>query len=272
MLRIYEHDASLCQKEVDLIRLLGGSVPVPEVIHAEPAGIEDLPPFALVSFVEGISFRELKRTGDREAIAQAAQSAGETLAAMGRTTFPKAGWLGPGPSVTAPLLEGADPLPRFLDLCLASSNVARRMDAALRDRSHTLIWSYAPQLSRLYDATSLVHGDFNKRNLLVRRVAGRWAVAAVLDWEFAVSGSPLADLGSFLRYERALSPLIEPHFSAGYLRSGGALPGDWRRLARVIDLTALCESLTHDALPGGIVTELVELVRAAVENRDPRYF
>ena len=34
------------------------------------------------------------------------------------------------------------------------------------------------------------------------RRAGRWAVAAVLDWEFAVSGSPLADVGHFLRYER----------------------------------------------------------------------
>src|SRR3981081_48635 len=33
VLRIYEHHESLCQKELDLIRLLGGSVPVPEVIH-----------------------------------------------------------------------------------------------------------------------------------------------------------------------------------------------------------------------------------------------
>ena len=34
VLRIYEHDASLCQKEIDLMRLLAGSVPVPEVIFA----------------------------------------------------------------------------------------------------------------------------------------------------------------------------------------------------------------------------------------------
>src|SRR6266540_5126495 len=36
VLRIYEHDVSLCQKEVDLIRLVEGSVPVPEVLYAEP--------------------------------------------------------------------------------------------------------------------------------------------------------------------------------------------------------------------------------------------
>jgi hypothetical protein len=43
VLRIYEHDASLCQKEVDLIRLAGRSAPAPEVIHAEPRGFDDVP-------------------------------------------------------------------------------------------------------------------------------------------------------------------------------------------------------------------------------------
>jgi aminoglycoside phosphotransferase (APT) family kinase protein len=82
VLRIYEHHASLCQKEIDLMRLVGGSVPVPEIIHAEPRRWEDLPPFTMTRSVEGISFRDLKRSGDREGIAQAAQAAGETLAAI----------------------------------------------------------------------------------------------------------------------------------------------------------------------------------------------
>jgi hypothetical protein len=95
-------------------------------------------------------------------------------------------------------------------------------------------------------------------------------VAAVLDWEFAVSGSSLADLGHFLRYESDYRPLAEPHFSEGYLHAGGILPEQWRTLARLVDLTALCESLTHDQLPSEVVAELVELVRATVENRDPK--
>jgi len=87
VLRIYEHDASLCRKEMDLLRLAGGSVPVPEVIHAEPCGLEDLPPFTLARYVEGISLRDLRPSGDAGAIAEAAYSAGETLAAIGRATF-----------------------------------------------------------------------------------------------------------------------------------------------------------------------------------------
>jgi fructokinase len=132
------------------------------------------------------------------------------------------------------------------------------------------VWSWAPRFAQLDDEACLVHGDFGKRNLLVRSIAGKWFLAAVLDWEFAVSGSPLADLGHFLRYERASCPLAEPHFSSGYLHAGGKLSPDWRQLARLVDLTALCESLTHDQLPDTVVTELVELVRATVENCDPQ--
>ena len=269
VLRIYEHDASLCRKEMDLLRLVGGSVPVPEVIHAEPCGLEDLPPFTLARYVEGISLRDLERSGDSEAAAEAAYSAGETLAAIGRVTFARPGWLGPGPAVTAPLLEGKDPTPRFVDLCLASSHLERRMPADLRDGTSGLVWRWAPELARLDEEARLVHGDFNGRNLLVRCLAGRWAVVAVLDWEFAVSGSPLGDLGNFLRYERAAHPLAEPHFSTGYLHAGGALQRDWRRLARALDVAAICESLTHAQLPDTAIAELVELLRAIVENRDP---
>jgi len=175
VLRIYEHDASLCQKEVDLIRLIGRSVPIPEVIHAETRGWEDIPPFTLMRYVEGISFRELKRSGDTEAIAQAAYSAGETLASIGHTTFSKSGWLAAGPSVAEPLLEGTNPIPRFVDLCLASTHLQQRTQADLRDRTHALVWSWEPQLADLDEEACLVHGDFGKRNL-VRSIGGRWVI------------------------------------------------------------------------------------------------
>lgn len=271
VLRIYEHHASLCQKEIDLLRMLGGLVPVPEVVYAEPEGRDGIPPFALLNYVDGITFHELRRGGDLEAIAQAAGSAGEALAAIGHFRFPKAGWLGPGPDVTAPLLEGPDSMPRFLDLCLASANLERWMPGELRDRVHTLAGLYAPAIAELDKESRLVHGDFNRRNLVVSPGTGRWRVAAVLDWEFAVSSTPLADVGSFLRYERAARPLLEPHFSQGYRQAGGELPGDWRRLARWVHLLAICESLTHDDLPPATGAELVQLARATVENRDPEF-
>lgn len=269
VLRIYEHDASLCQKEIDLIRLMNGSVPVPEVLYAEPRGTEDISPFAIMRYVDGISLWELKKSQDARAIAQAAHAAGETLAAIGRTTFSQPGWITSGPTVTGPLRDGPDPVPQFVDSCLASANLQRRVPADLRDRTSAFVWSRRSQLSEVDNDKCLVHGDFGKRNLLMRMVGGKWTVAAVLDWEFATSGCALADVGHFLRHERAARPMFEPHFSQGYLHAGSTLPQGWHQLARVIDLAALCESLTHDQLPDAVITELVELVRATVENRDP---
>lgn len=127
------------------------------------------------------------------------------------------------------------------------------MPADLRERTSALMWSLAPQLSRLDEEAFLVHGDFGNRNLLVRKMRGRWRVVAVLDWEFAISSSPLADTGHFLRYEQPLHPSAEPHFSRGCLQAGGRLPENWRRLAQLVDLVALCDSLTHDQLAEAVV-------------------
>jgi len=267
---MYEHDASLCRKEVDLLNLIAPSVPIPDVIHAEPGGIDEVPPFVFMRYIEGIAFRELKRIEDANAVSKAAHDAGRILALIARTTFPTSGWLGPGPTVTAPLLVGANPGPRFVDSCLASANVRQRVKAKLRHRISALVWSHATELASLGNETHLVHGDFGKRNLLVKKVGENWAVAAVLDWEFAIAGSPLTDIGHFLRYETFSRPRVEPHFSNGYSEAGGLLPNGWRRLARVIDLIALCESLTHDALPSTVIGELIELVSATVEDRDSR--
>jgi len=260
VLRLYEHDASICRKEADILRRLAGVVPVPQLYQVKEGVSEELPPFALMQYVDGITFHELKNRRDREAIAQAARSAGETLAAIAGVSFDRAGWLGPGLAVGAPLLEGPDPLPRFLDLCLAQPIAERRIPAEWRHRVRDGVWQCAARLAELDTDPRLVHGDFNRRNLLVRPAGGHWRVTAVLDWEFAVAGSPLADVGSFLRYEKPDAPLVEPHFSEGYRAGGGSLPADWRALSCWLTLSGICESLTHEDLPDGIADELVELL------------
>jgi aminoglycoside phosphotransferase (APT) family kinase protein len=271
VLRIYEHDVTLCRKETDILKLMGCLVPTPEVIYSEPDGMNGVPPLVLLRYIEGMTFRELKCRGDADSISRAAYAVGQTLASIGRVAFPKAGWLGPGPSVGSTLLEGENSAPRFVDLCLTSLNLRQRMKEELRGATSALVWSYAAQLASLGDENHLAHGDFGGRNLLVRHVAGKWVIAGVLDWEFAIAGSPLVDVGHFLRYESLSRPVVEPHFSNGYMQAGGTLPPDWRRLARMVDLIALCESLTHDAIPDEVVAELLELVRATVESRDPQF-
>jgi aminoglycoside phosphotransferase (APT) family kinase protein len=269
VLRIYDRHPDAWRKEADLHGLLRPSVPVPEVLWAEPEGIDGRKPFLLMQHVDGITLRELKQSGDERALREAAGSVGEALARIAQHEFPRPGRLLAGPSVGPPFLAGADPAPRFVDQCLASSTLQARTGVELARRIHDFIWAWAPRLTALDGERRLVHGDFNSPNLMVRLVDGRWRVVAVLDWEFALSGSPLFDVGNFLRYERAARPLREPAFSSGFRAAGGVLPDDWRRLARVVDLTSLCEILTRDPLPGDVVSDVVELLRAALADRDP---
>jgi len=262
VLRLYRGDAEVCLKETAVLRLVRSRVPVPEVIHVEPNGIR---PFCILEFVNGMTFQQLKRTNDLDAIHQAAASVGTTLAHIGKYQFSKPGRLQTDLAVGTEYAEGPDPIPRLLDAFLQSEHLQQRIDGALQQELHGFIWSWAVPLRELSSERQLVHCDFGNRNILVDCVKGCWQVVAVLDWEFAVSASPLLDVGHFLRYENEAG-LREPFFSRAFVEAGGVLPSDWRRISRVVDLTGLVHCLTHDQLPHDVACEILELIKATLQS------
>jgi aminoglycoside phosphotransferase (APT) family kinase protein len=64
-------------------------------------------------------------------------------------------------------------------------------------------------------------------------------VVGILDWEFAVAGSPLVDIGNFLRFEDELPSGFREAFIQGYLSDSHELPSDWREVAKLLDLAAM---------------------------------
>jgi len=111
----------------------------------------------------------------------------------------------------------------------------------------------------LRDARSLVHGDFNNRNTILKQEASHWTVAAVLDWESAFIGSPLWDAARFICYENPERPLREPYFSEGHRQAGGNLPPDWPTFSRQLSAISAAESLARPDLPPQFIPELREL-------------
>jgi aminoglycoside phosphotransferase (APT) family kinase protein len=93
-----------------------------------------------------------------------------------------------------------------------------------------------------------VHSDFNPKNLLALRGAdGHWRITAVLDWEFAFSGSPLHDVGNMLRFGGEIPAAFADGFADGFRAGGGELPPDWREVSAALDLFALADLLTRPA-------------------------
>lgn len=267
VLRLYRGDTAVCLKETALLRLLHPTLPVPEVIQVEPKGIDGSRPFCILEFVNGLTFQQLKRTKDLEAIHQAAASVGETLARLGQYQFAKPGLLQADVENEFMIEEvyGEDPVPRLLDAFLESEHLQRRVETSLLQELHDFIWSWAAHLRTLGNDRRLVHCDFGNRNILVDRVNRRWQVVAVLDWEFAISGSPLLDVGHFLRYEKREESLRESYFSRAFIEFGGVLPTDWRRISQVLDLTGLVHCLTHEQLPDDVADEILELIKSTTE-------
>jgi aminoglycoside phosphotransferase (APT) family kinase protein len=264
VLRFFDRDPAACVKEAAVLALVRDNVPVADVVHVEANGAEGFPPYLVLEFIDGISLRELKRRGDLDALGEAALDAGQVLARLTRHRFDRSGLLTPALAIDSSTFDGVT-IFGLVDHFAQAPAFQRRVDTDLRRRVD--VWARASQtLFGDLSAPSLVHGDFNSANILVREEGGHWSVAAILDWEFAFAGSFFCDVGNLLRYERADRPRFEPHFSRGCVDGGLSLPDDWHQRARFADLTALCELLARDDLPDPVVDEVRDLISATVSR------
>jgi hypothetical protein len=102
--------------------------------------------------------------------------------------------------------------------------------------------------------------------VLARTLEGAPRVEAVLDWEFAFSGPPLADVGNMLRRQERMPAVFVDSFSAGFHAGGGALPPGWRSIAAALDAMALLDFLDRGGKGehGPMYPEACTLIEEAV--------
>jgi aminoglycoside phosphotransferase (APT) family kinase protein len=236
--------ARTCAIEEALARRLRGVVPVPEVVAADAAGAEAGEPVLLSRHVVGVPLRAALAAAGEQDQAGLGQAAGRVLAAIGAIGFERAGLFTDG--TLTPTADGMPAsLPEFVEQCLAAGRAGAVLDPAELAGLRSLAAAYGPLADRAGDASQLVHSDFNPKNLLVAREPDGWSVTAVLDWEFAFSGSPLHDIGNMLRFTDEIPPAFAAAFTGGFGDAGGSLPPDWREVSRALDLYALADLLTR---------------------------
>jgi aminoglycoside phosphotransferase (APT) family kinase protein len=236
--------ARTCAIEAALAaRLAAAGVPAAEVIAADPEGSASGRPLLLARHMPGVMVSEaLSR--DPAAAAGLGAAAGRALAAIGAVTFPCGGAFTGPDLVPSPEALPAS-LPEFLESCLRAGNAAGALSPAEIGRLRALAAAADPLARSVGRARQLVHSDYNGKNLLVVGGDGRWSISAVLDWEFAFSGSPLTDVGNMLRFRDSKPPGFADGFIAGYRDAGGQLPERWREISEALDLYALADFLTR---------------------------
>ncbi|MER7467818.1 phosphotransferase [Streptomyces sp. NPDC097981] len=258
-----------CAVEVAvLVRAAARTVPVTAVVASDPHGRATGRPTLLYRFVDGIPLSQVLADGPARGEARdLGRAVGAVLALIGRVRLPRPGAFGdsslvPAPDDAAPLGD----LPGFVDRCLATAAADGPLSCTDAAVLRALAGRGPRALAAVAGERSLVHCDFNPKNLLVERRAGQWAVAAVLDWELAFSGSPLFDVGNMLRFAHEYPPSFTAGFVEGFRGGSGRLPGDWLRLSRTLDLFALADILTAPPDPAYFARTRAVLHRAATDR------
>ncbi len=247
--------------EVDaaVLELVRGLLPVPEVLEVRRGDVDaGMPGLLVTSRLPGERLVELLPRLDEGQLGRLGAGLGTLLGRLGHLAQPR-------PGVFTDRSLTLAPLPAELrDVASWVASHAAGLDPAVLEG----LGPVADAAQDLLDEdrrACLVHSDLNARNLLVD--PGTLEVTGVLDWEFAHSGSPWADLGNLLRFER--HPALVEGVLDGYraFMPAGSVPDDVLDRARAADLFALVE-LAARREESEVVARARELLAAVARTGD----
>jgi aminoglycoside phosphotransferase (APT) family kinase protein len=253
VLRLFQRDPAQAAKEQAIHALAAErGVPAPRLLGSGDDPATGLP-FALLEWIDGQRLDEAARGLDDVALPPLAHSVGAALAAIHAVTFDRSGFLDSSLMVAEPVDAGGAGLIGFLRHVLVDGPGGDRLGRDLASRLLAFAEREAGLLDRWPGPPCLTHSDFGSTNILVRRGPAGWAVAAVLDWEFAFAGSPFFDFGNLLRPPLGSRPGFADAVAVGYRAAGGDLPAEWRRMAALADLFSWAEFLTRPTVSDAVV-------------------
>ncbi len=263
VLRISARSGDL-KKELRVLKYVYGTVPVPAVIAEDFSGPY---PFALIEFIEGTLLSDSLILLDSEALDKVAVEAGTTLQAIHSFDLGKAGFFDEN-FVFNPVFDNfGGSLYDYIYSNLSAGRVRERLGEELAERALESVRAKRDVYWSIPNSTRLIHCDYNLKNILIRRVGAVWKVVGILDWEFALAGSPLVDIGNFLRFEDELPSGFREAFIRGYLSDSNELPSNWREVAKLLDLAAMVNFLEGEGHAPKTFGTAISVIEKTVNGR-----
>lgn len=244
VLRIFASGEAAFHKESRVLTGLAGAVAVPGLLLAvwEPDFFGH--PYTVLEWVDG-SPLNATLTDHPQAAVEIGEAVAATLLKIGRHELPEY----PAPSFV-----------EFVRACLFERGGERWLGPELTPRLWDFVQEQKGFLAGLEGAPSMIHCDFQGDNILLRRDAGAWKVATVLDWEWTQNGCRLRDLGSLLRYDGEPAADFHRGLESGFARLGDPLPAEWRKAARIWDLQAHAEKLAYPRHRGEVTLRSIRII------------
>lgn len=263
--RLYQRDPGQAGKEAAIaLRLAESGVRVARVLAVAEVGAMDTPA-AVFEWVEGERLDLLASELDGAALGRVGAAVGFALCRVHSIRFDRLGFLDDALGVVHPVAFDAPALLDFLDERLRRRGGAGRLGEALAE---AVLATASRQATRLGDwpaSPCLVHADCNASNVLVHRdAAGCLELAALLDWEFALSAIPAMDFATLLRPGVADLPGFSAGLERGYRDAGGWLPQGWQQIAQVADLFAWADMLSRPEADAALDRDARRVMRRLV--------
>ncbi len=243
LLRLFVRDPPSGAKEAAILRRLAGRLPLPGLLYFAADNPVTGHPYVVLEWIDGPRLEQVLATCDTATACRLARGMGRALAALGRETFPQAGFLAGDLTISRPIEMGAAGFLGFVEEMATPPQTAERLGPDLRRRLLAFCRDNARLLDDVGPQARLVHCDFDPSNILLARHGETWRLAAVLDWEFAVAATPLIDLGHLLRAPQGKIPGFAEALAQGYRDGGGILPDRWQAATRMLDLLAWLDFL-----------------------------
>jgi len=249
LLRLFVRDPQQALKEWNINRIVRGAVPSPEFFYFAPTNPFTEHPYILMEWIDGVLMEDVILNLPVGEVKTLGKSVGAALVAIHNFRFEHAGFFDAQMNIAHRIDLGGAGLIAYAKHCLVDGVGGERLGSSLSKRVLEFLDSEAHLLDEWHGQPCLSHSDYGGSNILVKKHADGWKVAAVLDWEFAFSGTPFFDLGNLLRAPHGTVPGFENAVSEGYQSAGGQLPQRWRKMSLLTDLTAWMEFMTR-ANPG----------------------
>ena len=238
LLRIYLRDKDAAYREQKISELLRDKIPVPKIYFI---GDYEEYKFAICEFIDGITLRDLL-LGDQEFDMHHIMSqCADMLAKIADIQFPLAGFF--DKDLNIPKEFSDNELINYAQNCLKQEIVKQQLGSDIILKIERLLIENKEFLPNNSEK-NLVHADFDPSNILVQKIDKSWRIVAILDWEFAFSGSVACDIANMLRYANQLPPEFESSF-VGSLQNKLKLPKPWKITSNLLNLCSLIDCLAR---------------------------
>ena len=264
LLHLYQRGPEIARTEVALMRHIGDRVPVQRLRYFADQNPLTGHAYAVFDWVDGRPLDAVLALRDDLTREKLGVAVGRILAAVHGFSFAVFGFFGADLEVKTAIDFDPAALVAHLHHCLVEGRGGARLGADLTARLLAFAVRDGARLADWPQSPGLIHGDFSGANVLVRAADGGAEVAAVLDWEYALSGPPALDFGNLLRPPLGAMDAFVAGLAAGYGAAGGTLPAHWQQIARVADLFAWADILQRPQCSAAVIADAQKIIGATI--------